>query len=186
VKSYGDEYFDQTIARMLYAAIMTDTGSFRFPRTDPDIHRIAASLIEQGADPTEIYSNIYETWSPNRMRLLGEVLDTMKTRYNGKLAYLVCTQEMFQRTETTEVETDNFSTYPMNVKGVQVGILFNELPDGVKISFRSKGTIPANEMAKELGGNGHLNAAGVRLYNVNLEDVIEKAVHIAGKYLSNF
>lgn len=183
VKSYGDEYFDQTIARMLYAAIMTDTGSFRFPRTDPEIHLIAAFLIERGADPTEIYSNIYETWSPNRMRLLGEVLDTMKTAYDGKVAYIVCTQEMFKRTGTTEVETDNFSTYPMSVKGVVVGILFNELHNGVKISFRSKGKIPANEMAKELGGNGHLNAAGVRLYNVTLDDVIENAVKIAGKYL---
>jgi phosphoesterase RecJ-like protein len=183
VQLYGEKYFDQTIARMLYAAIMTDTGSFRFPRTDPEIHHIAAFLIEQGADPTEIYSNIFETWSPNRMRLLGEVLDTMKTAYDGKLAYIVCTHEMFQRTETSEVETDNFSTYPMSVKGVLVGMLFNELPNGVKISFRSKGTLPANEMAKELGGNGHLNAAGVRLYNVKLGDVIEKAVKIVEKYL---
>lgn len=183
IKSYGDEFFDENIAQLLYAAIMTDTGSFRFPRTDSEVHQIVAFLIERGADPTDIYSNIYESWSPNRMRLLGEVLDTLKTAYEGKVAYIVCTQEMFKNTGTTEVETDNFSTYPMSVKGVLVGVLFNELQNGVKISFRSKGEIPSNEMAKEFGGNGHLNAAGARLYDVKLEDVVEKTIKAIEKYL---
>lgn len=171
------------IARSLYAAILTDTGSFRYPRTDPEIHRIAAHLIESGADPTDIFANIYENWSLGRMRLLGEILDSMKTAYDGKLVYVVATRAMFRETGTSEVETDTFTTYPMSVKGVRVGILFNELRNGVKISFRSRGDIPVNELAKEFGGNGHANAAGARLFDAPLAETVEKVIACAGKYL---
>jgi phosphoesterase RecJ-like protein len=81
------------------------------------------------------------------------------------------------------VDTDNFTTYPMSVDGVQVGLLFNELDDGMKISFRSKGSIPINDLAKEFGGNGHLNAAGARLSDVKLEDTIQRVLAQAEKYL---
>ncbi|HUL45240.1 MAG TPA: bifunctional oligoribonuclease/PAP phosphatase NrnA [Bacteroidota bacterium] len=174
----------EEIATALYTAIMTDTGSFRFPRTDAETHRIAAHLLECGADPTRVFVNVYEQWSPNRMRLLGEVLDSMKTAYDGQLAYVVCTQKMFHETDTTEVETDNFTTYPMSITGVVIGILFNELKNGVKISFRSKGNIPVNQLAKEFGGNGHLNAAGARLFDVSLDDVVKDVTLRAEKYLN--
>lgn len=174
---------NKEIATPLYTAIMTDTGSFRFPRTDAEIHHIAAHLLRAGADPTDAFVNVYENWTPSRMRLLGEVLDSIKTAFDGKVAYVVCTRKMFAETGTTAVETDNFTSYPMSIRGVQVGILFNELQNGVKISFRSKGTIPINQLAKEFGGNGHLNAAGARLFDVSIEDLVSKVIEQSGKYL---
>ncbi|MBI1806416.1 MAG: bifunctional oligoribonuclease/PAP phosphatase NrnA [Ignavibacteria bacterium] len=176
---------DREIATALYTAIMTDTGSFRYPRTDPEVHRIVAHLLECGADPTQTFVDVYEQWTPGRMRLLGEVLDSMKTAYDGRLAYVVCTQKMFSETGTTEVETDNFTTYPMSISGVVIGILFNELQNGVKISFRSKGTIPINQLAKEFGGNGHLNAAGARLFDVALDMIVPKVIERAAKYVNS-
>lgn len=176
--------FDQEVAQALYTAIMTDTGSFRYPRTRPETHEIAARLLSYGVDPTAVYVNVYENWTPGRMRLLGEVLDSMKTAYGGALAYVVCTQHMFRETGTTEVETDNFTTYPMSIQGVRVGILFNELKDGVKISFRSKGTIPINLLAKEFGGNGHLNAAGARLFHASIDDTVRAVVEKAARFLT--
>lgn len=183
INSINPKLFDKEIAQALYTAIMTDTGSFRFPRTDPDIHRMAAHLLEFGISPIEIYANIYEVWSQGRMRLLGEVLDSMKTAHDGKLAYVVCTRHMFKETGTSEAETDNFTTYPMSVRGVAVGILFNELSNGVKISFRSKGNIPINQLAKEFGGNGHLNAAGARLFDISLDNLVPQVIAKAKKYL---
>jgi len=180
----GAQHIDAPIAQALYTAIMTDTGSFRYPRTDPEIHRIAAHLLEFGVVPIEVFANVYEGWSQGRMRLLGEVLDSMKTAHNGKIAYVVCTQLMFRQTGTSEVETDSFTSYPMSIRGVVVGILFNELNDGVKISFRSKGSIPVNELAKEFGGNGHLNAAGARVDGRNLDDVVADVVAKAAVYVA--
>ncbi len=184
INSIDERAMDKDIATALYTAIMTDTGSFRYPRTDGETHEIAANLLDLGVDPTEVFSNVYECWTVGRMRLLGEVLDSMKHAYDGKLAYVVCTRKMFTETGTTEVETDNFTTYPMSVKGVQVGILFNEMPNGVKISFRSKGSIPINKLANEFCGGGHLNAAGARLYDVTLAETIQTVIEKAGKYLS--
>jgi len=183
--SIDHDLIDETIAEPLYTAIMTDTGSFRYPRTDSEIHTIAADLIQSGADPTNIFGHIYESWSPGRMKLLGETLANMQMAYNGALAYVVCTQKMFEETGTTEIETDNFTTYPMSVKGVKIGILINELPNGTRISFRSKGDIPVNKLAKEFSGGGHKNAAGARLYNVTLEETIKSVVGKAGRYVKN-
>ncbi len=172
------------VARALYCAIMTDTGSFRFPRVDAETHRIIAHLIECGADPVQIYHQVYEQWSAGRIQLLGDALASLKTEFGGKLAHMTITQDNLKQTGTTEVDTDNFTIYPMNVAGVVAGIFFLEMPDGVKMSFRSKGEIPINELAKQFGGNGHKNAAGARLRNCSLADVRTQVLQAAGKYVS--
>jgi phosphoesterase RecJ-like protein len=172
------------MATALYTAIMTDTGSFRYPRVDPETHQIAARLIAFGADPVAIYAEVYERWSPGRIRLLGEMLAGMDARADGQIVDVTVTQDMLRRTSTSEVDTDNFTTYPMSIEGVKIGILFLELPDGVKVSFRSKGDIPINELAKEFGGNGHRNAAGARLFTAPLDEVRRNVLRAAQKYLT--
>ena len=184
VQSSG-ETLSPLVAQGLYCAIMTDTGSFHYPRVDPEIHTIAAHLIECGADPVGIYAQVYERWSAGRIQLLGETLASLRTEYDGRLAHVTVTQEALKRTRTNEVDTDNFTVYPMNVKGVVAGILFLELANGIKISFRSKGEIPINELAKEFNGNGHKNAAGARLYTGNLELVKTQVLNAAAKYVNH-
>jgi len=174
------------VAQNLYCAIMTDTGSFRYPRVDSDIHRIVADLIDRGADPVSIYSNVYERWSNGRIHLLGEMLAGLQTSEGGMIATVSVTQDMLRRTGTAEVDTDNFTVYPMSVQGVLIGILLLELKDGIKLSVRSRGEIPINELAKEFGGNGHLNAAGARLHGVSLEEVRSAVVRAAARYLSAY
>ncbi len=178
------QHLAPSVAADLYCAIMTDTGSFRYPRVDPEIHRIAACLIESGADPVQIYTAVYEQWSNGRVHLLGQMLAEMGLSGGGRLAYATVTQEMLRATGTREEDTDNFTTYPMSVAGVAVGILFLELKDGVKISVRSRGEIPINELAKEFGGNGHKNAAGARLFGVTLAQVHQRVLAAADKYLA--
>lgn len=180
----SDRGLTPSMASALYCAIMTDTGSFRYPRVDPEIHRIIAQLIEEGADPVRIYAEVYERWLPGRIHLLGRMLAGIGMAGRGRLAYATVTQDMLRETGTNEADTDNFTTYPMSIEGVIAGILFLELKDGVKISFRSKGEIPINELAKEFGGNGHLNAAGARLYKVSLHDVTRDVLAAAEKYVA--
>ena len=171
------------IAQALYCAIMTDTGSFRYPSVDPETHMIIANLIECGADPVGIYQHVYEQWSAGRVQLLGDALASLKTEYDGRLAHITITQENLRKTGTSEVDTDNFTIYPMSVGGVVAGILFVELNDGVKMSFRSRGDIPFNTLANEFGGGGHKNAAGARLYNCTLDTVKLNVLSAAARFV---
>jgi phosphoesterase RecJ-like protein len=179
---WGPELPAET-ATALYCAIMTDTGSFRYPRVDAETFQICAHLLQCGADPVSIFSNVYERWSPGRMRLLGLTLDGLAVEAGGKLAHVAISRADLQRTGTTEEDTDNFTTYPMSIAGVVAGILFLELPGEVKISFRSRGAIPINELAKEFGGNGHANAAGARVTGLPLGEVRRRVVAAAVKYV---
>lgn len=174
---------DEEVARGLYTAIMTDTGSFRFPKTDPEIHQIAAHLIRSGADPPEVFQEVYEKTNLNAVQLLGKALSSLKTTHDGRVAYMVITRQMFKETGAKEYQTESFIDYTMRIGGVQIGLLFNELHDGVKISFRSKGEIPVNELAKEFGGNGHLNAAGARTVGKKLEDTIRAVLERSLAYV---
>lgn len=180
----ADHYLSPEIAGALYCAIMTDTGSFRYPRVDAEVHRMVARLIEAGADPVETYRNVYDRWSNGRVRLLGEALGSLRVTGNGGIASLGITQDMLRRTGTSEEDTDNFTTYPMSIDGVRIGLLFVEIPEGTKISFRSRGDIPINRLAQEFGGNGHKNAAGARIRGKSLPELRDSVLRAAEKYLT--
>ncbi len=174
---------DYNIALQLYAAIMTDTGSFRFDRTTPRVHRIIASLLEKGVDPTSVYDKIYDQFKFGRIKLLGEAFCTMQLDESKRIAHMIVTTEMLERNNATEADVDGFVNNCLSVQGVQIGILFYELKDGIKISFRSKGDIKVNELAYEFKGGGHMNASGSRLFDVTIDDVKDKVLDSAKKYL---
>jgi bifunctional oligoribonuclease and PAP phosphatase NrnA len=182
-RASGDGSISPEIARALYVAILTDTGSFRFPRVSAATHRMTAHLIECGADPVDLYNQVYNRWSPGRLRLLGEMLSHLETAYDGRLVYVTVTQEMLRRTGTLEEDTDNFTSYLMSMDGVLAGMFFLELAQGFKISFRSHGDIPVNELAREFGGNGHKNAAGARFNDGTMDEILSSVIAAAGKYV---
>jgi len=183
LESLGGLPNDQQSAEALYVAIMTDTGSFRFPKTDAELHRIVAALIEQGADPVRAYQNVYEQDSPSRVQLLGRALSGLTTAHGGAVAYITITAAMFRETSTGEPDIDRFAPYTLGMKRVQIGFMFTELPGMIKISFRSKGDIPINKLAQEFGGNGHKNAAGARIQDGSLQNIIKQVVERSRHYL---
>jgi len=176
---------DYEIAYQLYAAIMTDTGSFRFERTSPKIHMIVAELLKLGVNPVEIYDKIYNQFHFSRVKLLGDALSTINIDSTGKIAFMFLTKEQQGKNNSVEADVDGFVNYCLTIKDVEIGILIYELKDGIKISFRSKGNIPVNKLAVEFGGGGHTNASGTRLYNVTIDDIKDKVVESAKKYISN-
>lgn len=181
--AYDPALLDKGIAEAIYAGIMTDTGSFRFPRTDGEIHRVTAKLLDVGVDPNYVYNNLYEQNSIGRTRLLGEVLLSIQLAYGGKLAYFSITQGQLKRNQVVPDETEQFVNYAGAISGVLVTVFFMEMPDGIKISFRSKGEIPVNELAKVYGGGGHKNAAGARLFNATLDETIDRILKDAARIL---
>lgn len=181
--AYDPAMLDKGIAEAIYAGIMTDTGSFRFPRTDGDIHRVTAHLLDIGVDPTHVYNNLYEQNSIGRTKLLGEVLSSIQLACGGKLAYFAITQEQLKKYNVVADETEQFVNYAGAISGVVVGIFFMEQPGWIKISFRSKGDVPVNELAKLYGGGGHKNAAGARLPDTSMDETIRKVLKDAQSIL---
>lgn len=171
------------VANALYTAIMTDTGSFRFPKTDAEVHRIIADLIEAGADPVGTYQHVYESGPAHRLQLLGEVLAGLRLAHDNRVCALSVTREMFRRTGTTEIDTDAFVPMTLTVAGVQMGLMFTELDDCIKINVRSKGDVAANELAREFGGGGHRNAAGARVAGATIGDVRDRVIECSKNYL---
>lgn len=174
---------DNAIALQLYAGIMTDTGSFRFDRTSPRIHRIMSELLEKGVNPTEVYDKIYDQFKFGRVKLLGYALSTMQLDSTRQIAYMIVKRELLEQTGATEADIDGFVNYCLTIQGVRIGILFYELNDGIKISFRSKGDISVSKLAKEFEGGGHTNASGIRLFDTTIDEVKNKIILAAQRYL---
>lgn len=185
VKSTNIVELDYDIAYQIYTAIMTDTGSFRFERTSPKIHKIIAELLEYGLNPTEIYNNVYDQFHFSRVKLLGEALNSIELDSTKKVALMLLSNEIQQKHNAVEADVDGFVNYCLTIQGVQIGILIYELKDGVKVSFRSKGNVPVNKLASEFGGGGHSNAAGVRFFNIRISDIKDKILEAAQKYINN-
>ena len=151
------------IATNLYTGIMTDTGSFRFPSTSAITHRVIAHLIECGANNSVIHQQIYDTHSPDRMKLLGVALDNLTLLPEYKTAYITLSQKELDEHRFKKGDTEGFVNYPLSIEGIIFAVIFIEnKQEGItKISFRSKGAFSVNEFARNhYHGGGHTNAAG--------------------------
>ena len=167
------------IAEALYTAILTDTGSFRFSNTTPKAHRIVAEFIENGINFRSIYEQVYEKESPEKIKLLGITLLNLNFEYQRKLAWFKITQEMLQEFGLNPQDTDGFSDFPRRIDGVEISLMFVQVSEKrTKVSFRSKGNIAINGLAKEMGGGGHPFASGAMVMkplNETINIVLKKS-----------
>ncbi|HEV8675588.1 MAG TPA: bifunctional oligoribonuclease/PAP phosphatase NrnA [Methylomirabilota bacterium] len=147
------------VAVNLYTAIVTDTGSFRYSNTSPATFRIAARLVEAGADPAEVALRLYETRHLAGLHLLGRILQQVETSADGSIAWVVIDRSQTDSPDLLEAE--DFITYPRSLRTAKVAVLFRELAGEVKVSLRSKGEVNVARIAARFGGGGHPNAAGL-------------------------
>jgi bifunctional oligoribonuclease and PAP phosphatase NrnA len=153
---------DRAAAEALYTGLATDTGFFRFNSTSPRAFRVAAELLEAGADPTRCYREVYERNSPAYTRLLGRALADLALSAGGAVASVGLTRAMIEASGADGVDTSEVTTPVLAVDGVRIAILFRELEAGkVKVSLRSKGALDVQRLAAEFGGGGHRNASGI-------------------------
>ncbi|MEE8423929.1 MAG: bifunctional oligoribonuclease/PAP phosphatase NrnA [Thermodesulfobacteriota bacterium] len=156
------------IAKNIYVSIMTDTGSFRYSSSTARAFFIASEMVKAGVKPWEVAQSVYESYPEKKLKLLGEVLQTLEISNNGRIASVYVTQEMMRRLGATKDLIDGYVNYPRSIAGVDVAFLLSEVSSDTplkgtgkyKVSFRSKGLINVAEIAAELGGGGHPNASG--------------------------
>ena len=170
------EDLDKTIATCIYTGILTDSGSFRFPGTTGNTHRIIAELIDLGVENTQIPVLLFDNSSYNRLQLLGRALQNMKVLEKHKTSYTSLTQEELDSFDYVKGDTEGIVNYGLSIKGIVFTAIFIENKDEkiIKISFRSQGGFDVNQFARDhFNGGGHSNAAGGRS-DVSMEETLKK------------
>ena len=174
---------NKDIATCLYTGIMTDSGSFRFPSATSEVYRIGADLIDAGAEHWRIHQLVYDNATENRLRFLGNCL-TNKLEIIRELntAIISVTAEELQRFSIVTGDTEGIVNYALSINGIKLAAFIIERTDKVKLSLRSTGDFPANEICKKFfNGGGHRNAAG-GYSDRNLEDTIAYFKSIVPEY----
>jgi phosphoesterase RecJ-like protein len=149
------------MATPLFAAVATDTGWFRFSSTSAATYRVAAQLIEAGADPAAIYNSLYEQDTLGRMKLRGLILTRIETELGGRLAHTYVLKDDFSKTGSLPSDTEDAINAALCIGGTQFAVIFVEQQSGgFKISFRSRSHVDCSKLAERYGGGGHKAAAG--------------------------
>ena len=175
---------DEKIASCLYTGISTDTGCFRYASATAHSYRVAARLIELGADNGKINRAMFETKSKTYVNLERLALNGLQLFCNDRVAIITVTQEMYAATGSNEQETEALAPLTRQIEGVEIGITIREKKDKTcKASLRTYESVNAAELAKFSGGGGHSQAAACR-FDCSVEEakerIIKKCAEILG------
>ncbi|MBL8820536.1 MAG: bifunctional oligoribonuclease/PAP phosphatase NrnA [Planctomyces sp.] len=166
--------FDAQTANALYAAIATDTGWFRFPSTGARTMRIAASLIELGAVPHNVYNLVHEQCSMARVRLSGRVLGRIQSEAEGRLVWIYADSADLSETGSVPSDTESLVNQCLTVSGSEAAFIAVELQTGqIKFSLRSRPPHDVAKLAEQFNGGGHKLASGATLQGP-LKPALEK------------
>ncbi|PTS99080.1 DHH family phosphoesterase [Pedobacter sp. HMWF019] len=176
-------FMSKDIATCLYTGIMTDSGSFRFPSATSEVYRIGADLIDAGAEHWRIHQLVYDNATENRLRFLGHCLtNKLEILREFNTAIITVTAEELKKYNIVTGDTEGIVNYALSVNGIRLAAFIIERTDRVKLSLRSTGDFPANEICKKyFNGGGHRNAAG-GASDESLTDTVEKFKSILTEY----
>ncbi|AHG91453.1 phosphoesterase RecJ domain protein [Gemmatirosa kalamazoonensis] len=173
------------IGTALYAAILTDTGGFRFSNTSPRCHAIAGQLLATGVDPEEMYRRVYASVPVGKLALLREALGTLDVDAARGLAWISVPAGAMERHNVRAEDLDGIVEHPRSIAGTRLALFFRDLGHNrVKVSFRSTGEVDVNALAREFGGGGHAKASGALIAG-SLDDVEQRVVDASRAYLDS-
>ncbi|SEO19462.1 bifunctional oligoribonuclease/PAP phosphatase NrnA [Mucilaginibacter sp. OK283] len=177
------ELINADVATCLYTGIMTDSASFRLPNTTSTVHRIVADLIDMGAVNWRIHELVYNSATENRLRFLGHCLaNCLEVLPEYHTAIIAVNNTDLHKYDVDTGDTEGIVNYALSMADIKLAAFIVERSDRVKLSLRSKGEFPANEICKKyFDGGGHRNAAGGHSSNT-LEQVIQQFKTILPEY----
>ena len=158
---YTDK-INKEVAECLYAGVMTDTGSFRFPSSSASVHRMIADLKEKGLQHSLIHEALFDNFSENRFRFIGNVLlNRMEVFYEYNTALIAVPQADLVKYDIKTGDTEGLVNFPLSIEGIKLAAIIIDRGEERKCSFRSKGSFDVNTFARKyFNGGGHFNAAG--------------------------
>jgi phosphoesterase RecJ-like protein len=168
---------DAPMATALFLAIASDTGWFAFSSTRPYTLRLAARLIEAGVDTDRLYQLLYQNEKASRLALQVRAQQSLELLCDNRLAVMRVSREDFERSGADIGDTENLINIPLQVRTVQVSLLFVESkePGPIRVSLRSKGQVDVARFAEQFAGGGHARAAGLKL-NGRLQEAHDQVV----------
>ncbi len=171
------------VATCLYTGIMTDSGSFRFPSATSKVYRIAADLMDLGADNAKIHQQVFDNVSENRLKFLGYCLSSkLEILPTHHTAIISVSKEELEHYHVETGDTEGIVNYALSLSGIKLAAFIVERKDVVKLSLRSIGDFPANEICKNyFNGGGHRNAAGGNS-SLSLEDTVARFKSVLPQY----
>jgi len=176
---------DQDMATCIYAAILTDTGSFRFSNTTACTHELVAQLLRLGVNAEEISRAVYGSMPLSKVRLFRLALNHLELAFEGEVSLMSLSTDDYALAGSYREDAEGFIEYARAIQGVKVALTFDEVERGrmVKVGFRSNsGRLDVNELAKVFGGGGHKAASGARIAG-GLAEVKEKVLAETGRML---
>jgi phosphoesterase RecJ-like protein len=180
-----EQLINKDVATCLYTGIMTDSGSFRFPTTTAQVHYIIADLITKGAENSKIHQLVYDNFSETRLRFLGHcLLNKLEVLPELNTAIIRVSLDELEKFDIITGDTEGVVNYALSINGIKLAALIIERRDKVKLSLRSTGDFPANEICKKyFNGGGHRNAAGGNAEEP-LDEVVNRFKNILQEYKS--
>ena len=175
VDSGNEDKITPEIAECVYAGVMTDTGSFRFPSTTASVHKMVARLKDRGLEHSHVHEELFDNFLENRFRFIGNVLlNRMQIFYEYNAALIAIPQTDLVKYDMRTGDTEGIVNYPLSIKGIKLAVVIIDRGEERKSSFRSKGGFDVNTFARKyFNGGGHFNAAG-GFNKEPLEEVVEK------------
>lgn len=176
---------DQQTAFAAYIGIAYDTGFFSYPKTGPRTFKAALSLIELGVKPNEVHRYLRENASTAALMLQKKAFAGLQLLFGGKLALQILRLEDFTETGTLPEDADGLVNVPLRARDIVVSLLVKESEDGkIRCSLRSKGDIDVSLIARNLGGGGHVNAAGLKS-DLGIDRTLELVLALISRQLEN-
>ena len=177
VDSGNEDKINANVADCLYAGVMTDTGSFRFPITTAAVHRMVAHLKDKGLQHSRIHEELFDNFLENRFRFIGNVLlNRMEIFYEYNTALIAVPQQDLIKYNIITGDTEGLVNYPLSIKGIKLAAIIIDRGEERKTSFRSKDGFDVNTFARRyFNGGGHFNAAGGQSKDP-LEEVVAKFI----------
>lgn len=168
---------DAPVAEALFLAIASDTGWFQFSNTRPYTLRLAARLIEAGVNTDRMYQMLYQNERAERVTLQTRAQQSLELLLDGRLAVMRVSQQDFDQSRADVGDTENLINIPLQIRTVQVSLLFTEPRDGgpIRVSLRSKGQVDVARFAEQFGGGGHARASGLKMQG-SLQEVHDVVV----------
>jgi bifunctional oligoribonuclease and PAP phosphatase NrnA len=166
---------DPVIGECLYAGVMTDTGSFRFPSAKASVHKMVYDLKEKGLEHSHVHEELFDNFLEERFRFIGHVLlNRMDVFYEYNTALIAIPQADLIKFNVKTGDTEGLVNYALSIQGIKLAAIIIDRGEERKSSFRSKGNFDVNTFARKyFNGGGHYNAAG-GFNKEPLEEVIVK------------